>query len=196
MRKNSIAQDFLVKSRSRADIANQASDIRKLADTLMSGGDPHFLDILGLLDRIALLPNGAAINYKIIPYEEMLSKYGGADGLSLPESRLIYIREDVYLGADEGVGKDRFTIAHELGHCILHSNEENKMARTYNALKPYESAEWQANCFAGELLMNRSYYDYYREIGFADAAKLCGVSYEAMNYQLTKAVSVKNKKVA
>lgn len=87
----------------------------------------------------------------IIPKEEMQ----GVHGLTCPEERCINIREDVYLGACNGNGRDRFTLAHELGHYLLHNKDNVKLARRDSGVpnKIYENSEWQADTFAAELLM-------------------------------------------
>ena len=63
------------------------------------------------------------------------------------------IRQDVYERAIQGVPRDIFTIAHEIGHAILHDDiEEIALARNDEEIKPFENPEWQANTFAGELI--------------------------------------------
>ena len=50
--------------------------------------------------------------------EEMGDKHGE----TFPDEHIIRIREDVYLGAVNGCGRDGMTIAHEVGHLFLHDN--------------------------------------------------------------------------
>ena len=46
----------------------------------------------------------------------------------------------------QGVPRDIFTIAHEIGHAILHDDiEEIALARNDEEIKPFENPEWQAN---------------------------------------------------
>lgn len=71
----------------------------------------------------------------------------------LTQGRKIQIPESVYNGAALGEGRARFTMAHELGHALLHENIPPAFARSRVPLKAYEDSEWQANCFAAELLM-------------------------------------------
>ncbi|MCL1998860.1 MAG: ImmA/IrrE family metallo-endopeptidase [Turicibacter sp.] len=66
----------------------------------------------------------------------------------------IRIKRSVYEGACNGNGRDRMTIAHEIGHYLMISISGFKLQRSFGAtLKPYEDPEWQAKCFAGELLV-------------------------------------------
>ncbi|MBB52246.1 MAG: hypothetical protein CMK88_16215 [Pseudomonadales bacterium] len=75
-------------------------------------------------------------------------------GLTIPSENVVRLRDDVYLGACDGVGRDRFTAAHELGHYLLHRDVPPKYHRAVSGeLKAYVDSEWQANEFAAALLM-------------------------------------------
>jgi hypothetical protein len=54
-------------------------------------------------------------------HEVMPKSYFPPDihGETSVEERLIRIREDIYLGAIQGMGRDRVTVGHEVGHYIL-----------------------------------------------------------------------------
>lgn len=71
-----------------------------------------------------------------------------------PQSCLMQVRESVYEGARAGNPRDRFTLAHELGHLFLHQGV-TAYARSENSPphKVYEDSEWQADTFAAEFLM-------------------------------------------
>lgn len=58
---------------------------------------------------------------------------------------------EISLSLDVGVQRERFSIAHELGHYFLHSKMGEKQIRATR----YGSSpvEWEANWFAAELLM-------------------------------------------
>ena len=114
-----------------------------------------------------------------------MGEMGSAHGLAFPEKGEIWLREDVYEGYLAGQGRDRFTAAHELGHLLLHNNIG--MARSIKSpseLKPYENSEWQANTFAGALLIPvetaRKLKD---EFELMDA---CGVSFDAARVRLAQ----------
>jgi len=74
----------------------------------------------------------------------------------------------IFVGADASYERDRFSVAHELGHVYLHSQESVSdpepggriSARRVMAGRPDFGAsndrwEWEANWFAAELLMPR-----------------------------------------
>lgn len=59
--------------------------------------------------------------------------------------------------------RDRFTIAHELGHYVLHyvwkhAHDENPPGRMYALRKGSERVEWEANWFASGFLMPETHF--------------------------------------
>lgn len=62
---------------------------------------------------------------EILPKKEMGYKHGE----TRPSEKQIRIREDVYLGAVAGHGRDRMTIAHEIGHLFLHANDSISLCK-------------------------------------------------------------------
>jgi transcriptional regulator with XRE-family HTH domain len=90
---------------------------------------------------------------------------GGTKGLAL--------REDVYEGAWNGNGRDRFTACHEFGHFLMHRTIT--MARTREDTdKIFCDAEWQADTFAGTLLMSPRHLGKFTDSD--DAASSCGMT--------------------
>jgi len=104
------------------------------------------------------------------------------NGLMIPSQNLIKIREDVYANALKGQGRDRFTITHELGHYILHRNLGLAFRTKPRPLAIYQSIEWQADCFAGELLVDSRLIN--AGTSMNHVAQLFGVSTQAAEYQL------------
>jgi hypothetical protein len=69
----------------------------------------------------------------------------------------IVVRNSVYKLARKGDGRSRMTLAHELGHLVMHPGAA-KLRTVFGQfsttkLKAFESAEWQANKFASLFLM-------------------------------------------
>ncbi len=98
-----------------------------------------------------------------------------------PCNRIIRIREDVYTGAISGHGRDRFTIAHEIGHVLL-EHDAPTLARIDPSVSvpAYKDPEWQANAFAGELLMP---YHLARSCSVDEIASRCKVTTDAARTQ-------------
>ena len=122
-------------------------------------------------------------NYEIVENGIM----GNVEGLTIPEINTIRIREDVYEAAMRDEGRARFTLAHEFGHYIMHKDQiYNGHTRTKEPLfdhEAYEDSEWQANTFAGVLLMPPPLI-----IGLSadEVMDKCKVSRSAAEYNLSK----------
>jgi len=117
---------------------------------------------------------------------ESISRFemGSKHGLAYPDDKLIKIREDVYEGAVKGNGRDRFTIAHEIGHYFLHKKERVSFARTMGLaekLPAFRNPEWQADAFAGELLAPPHII---KDMTIFEVARFCGISQQAARKQL------------
>lgn len=101
--------------------------------------------------------------------------------MTYPDQKVMLIANSVYEGAVDGVGKDRMTIAHEIGHLLLHQAVSFAKQYENDPIKTYENSEWQADVFAGELLAP------IRLIGgkgLLEIAEDFGVSPSAANAQL------------
>jgi transcriptional regulator with XRE-family HTH domain len=112
------------------------------------GDDEIRFPIMDVLEfRLPTFEEGFYLD--ICSYEEM----GLEEGLVVAGSNCIKLRQDVYEGAWNHVGRHRFTACHEFGHFLLH--RQVAMARTRDDSHPvYRDAEWQADTFAGGLLMS------------------------------------------
>jgi len=128
---------------SNADIRVLAQEFRKI----LGVGQQTKIDIIRVLEFA--LPSYFGINYNIRQEHEMeMDAHAYCD----PETKDISIREDIYLRAVDGQGRDRLTIAHEISHALFHG--KRFLTRVYpgEKVKTFEDQEWQANAFAGELL--------------------------------------------
>lgn len=98
---------------------------------------------------------------------------GSEEGLVVAGANCIKLREDVYERAWHGIGRDRFTACHEFGHYLMH--RQLTLARTREDAHPiYRDSEWQADTFAGALLMSSSHL--HRFSSYEDAAANCGMT--------------------
>lgn len=161
--------------RSRKNIRDLASAIRQAYGL----EDTKAFPIVQFLEYV--FPD----SYDIISDEEM----GDCDGKTYPEKNLILLKESVYNDACCGNPRDRFTIAHEIGHLFLHGNESISYARTDKKIKAYENPEWQANTFAAELLIPINPIKNLSPIEIANKYK---VSVSAATIQLKQAINSSN----
>jgi transcriptional regulator with XRE-family HTH domain len=108
---------------------------------------------------------------------------GEDEGRVIGGTKGIALREDIYEGAWNGVGRDRFTACHELGHFLMHRTIT--MARTREDTdKIFCDAEWQADTFAGTLLMSPRHLREFSDPD--DAASRCGMTCAAAKVMWSK----------
>ena len=108
---------------------------------------------------------------------------------------------ETYDWLEEGYPRGGFFVAHELGHCLLHTDQLVRLAQMPKAQqtalhrggqevahKTYRDTEWQANAFAGALLMPArgllTLERDYGELSPAIIAEHFHVSNEAATYRL------------
>ncbi len=117
--------------------------------------------------------------FEVVPVAEMGNKHGE----TYPSKNMIRIREDVYMRAAAGKPRDRFTVAHEIGHLFLHENDYVALCRLMpnDKLQTFEDPEWQADAFGGELLASSYLIKGMNEL---EVQSSCGVSAAAARVQL------------
>jgi predicted transcriptional regulator len=98
-------------------------------------------------------------------------------------------RFEIFLPALTSATRDRFTVAHELGHFFLHfplvqdthPGKGMRATRWVDANdRDLERCEWEANWFAAAFVMPaKQFQEVYSSLGVAEAAALFGVSQKA-----------------
>ncbi|MFD2167217.1 ImmA/IrrE family metallo-endopeptidase [Thalassotalea euphylliae] len=118
------------------------------------------------------------LDFTVVDDEEL----GSEEARTYPNEKHILISNSVYEGAADCDGRDRFTIAHEIGHLDLHKGQTPMFSRGDHQI--FEDSEWQADTFASEFLMDS------RHITPADTVeslmKKFGVSKTAAGLKLKK----------
>ncbi len=156
--------------------------IRAYADNLRNTLqlNASYFPIIDVLELVfpRIIPNFLLI---VAAEAEIRNKHG----ITYPDKDIIYLRQDVYDAACAGKGRDRFTVAHELGHLLLHKNvsfnRTESLSKISEYAPAYKDSEWQADCFAGELLIPSSYLKNYNSI--SKIASEFGVSERAARTQ-------------
>mgnify|MGYP003606304241 CR=1 FL=1 len=161
---------------SRKDIRDYARQIRRFANL----ENEYCFPILEFVENVLPVRFDDFV-LEVCSCDEM----GDCHGRALPEQSLIKIREDIYERAYNGEGRDRLTIAHELGHFLLHRPGKVSLARIPRgiAVPAYKDPEWQATAFAAELLMPANLIG---GLSIYDISILCGVSLSAAQIQKRK----------
>lgn len=173
MEKNNIAESKIkVRPLSRGNIRKIAQKLKK--DFCLINGK---IDIVKFIEGVSSI---LGMDYEYVEDYKLPNKYAETD----PLTKTIIIKESVCMQAIKGSVRDRFTLAHELGHIILHSlnNPEVKFCRFDEVIKPYEDIEWQANTFAAEFLVD------------IEEAKNLTVEEIVKKYGVSKAVAAIQKK--
>ena len=137
--------------------------------------DELYFPIIDFMENV--LPEWIdGFNYEIVSKQEM----GSLHGETFPNKNLIRIREDVYERAVAGEGRDRLTIAHEIGHLLFHEEDSVALCRMdpNEKLKPYEDPEWQAMALAAEIMCDARLV---RHMSPDQIKETCGVSWTAAN---------------
>lgn len=95
----------------------------------------------------------------------------------------------IYINKDYSSERRRFTLAHELGHFILHPNQKKLRVDIYDYSKDSQESidETEANYFAASLLMPKE--EFYRMLNVSEGdikltAKYFGVSLSAVENRL------------
>ena len=161
--------EFLVPPASKRDIKRLALTIRKKFG----------------LEHIALFPVVEMIEV-VLPvfdpqfnFEIVEDRECGLDEANYdPRHNLMRIRQSVYDGAYDRNGRDRFTLAHELGHYFMHRDVDLALSRIIDkrSVPAYCNSEWQANTFAPALLMPDHII---KDLRPDQIAKSCGTSLSA-----------------
>lgn len=167
--------DFRAPAMSWAQVDAAADSVRESFRLV----DVPYFPVVDVVEKL-LANRFEEISFEICTHAEM----DGAEGLTCPKGKFIRIREDVYDEACTGGVRARFTFAHELGHLLLHTDAEKPLARALSTerLKPFRSAEKQANRFASTLLMPIQHISPFDDP--EDLMQRFGVSRPAAGYRL------------
>jgi Zn-dependent peptidase ImmA (M78 family) len=137
-------------------------NVRFLPKSILEDEASSFLNQNKLAEIPINIEFVAECNYMIhiVPFAGLLQEYG-IDGYSASDFSTIYVDEFVY---NQRPTRLRFTVAHELGHRVLHekylsmlkfSSVDQWIEIILNNLdrSDYEKMEYQANAFAGLVLV-------------------------------------------
>ena len=164
---------------SREDMRQLATVIRKVFGYL----DVWWIPVERLLDQMMVKFHD--FSYEIVSDDEWDDKSSHADTDIM--NNTIRIRESIFIGACDGNGRDRMTIAHEIAHYILIcvAGVNLYSCRNKKTVPSYCDPEWQAKCLAGELMIPAYKINNLETTPCTSRiADLCGVSYDAAFYQL------------
>ena len=159
-----------------SDIRDKANQLREM---LGLSGEPQF----PIMDVLELILDNKLDVLRLEIWED--KHLQGAEGLTFKDDEgvdRIVLPESVYSKALDGDGRSRFTAAHELGHWVLHSRCVLTRVSEKDLRGAFENSEWQANCFAAEILMPTDFV--YADDGTFDLVERFAVSNAAAENRL------------
>lgn len=133
---------------------------------------------LNLSSPLNMLNVVKSLNISCIPvenviYDAMLSKNGNNDYC-------------IYYDKNQIPERQQFSIAHELGHLLLHElSKKNSQEVYYRTIGKHSRLEWEANEFAASLLMPRDEFISFC-VNNADTSGLIDLSNVANNFCVSK----------
>lgn len=156
------------------DVANE---LRPLLPTVPGSSGAWFIDCGKVLeDTLAR----AKFGYYIAATSELAE----IAAFTIPDERLIVLREDVYDGLYRDEPFSRSTVIHELAHIVLNHAVTFNRGAPYGEHRFYEDSEWQAKALTAAIMMPiqacatcASHYE---------LSHRCGTSTQAAQYRIQK----------
>lgn len=151
MVKNYKPRGFRVNGTSVQKIRAKTQNLR----SFFNMQEDAYLNVSQLLDSLSAM---ALVDYDVVEDDEWQREEELA--YFVPADNMIYIKRSTNDLATSGDGHSRFTIAHEIGHWMMHRNI--RLSRSsISSVKhsPFEDSEWQADTFAAELLIYKPFVD-------------------------------------
>lgn len=108
------------------------------------------------LDTLSFKLSRHGFNYVVLPDDDPFFERGEEAKTDITNGAIYFKESVIEQATHKRYCRANFTIAHEIGHFILHRvlNLMN-FSRTVSHVQPkvFENPEWQANTFASEFLM-------------------------------------------
>lgn len=170
---NAYSDGFIVTPRSKAKIDSISKAVRMLL--------PDCVDTHGAFDVVAAVERfNDGQSFSIVDDQDL-----PAQVYALTDSNgCVSIKQSVYDAASYGDPRHRFTLAHELGHAIMHKGQIGFARAAREDTKIYKNSEWQANEFAGRLLMPDESLRRYQSYGITWLCETFGISKQCLEHRL------------
>jgi hypothetical protein len=151
-----MSDDYFVAKRSNKEIRAEALGAKKFYET----DNRHPVNIIRCLESGKILTRGGRkkLVYNLVD-DELMAGHDGKTEFT-PDSVVISVKRSVHQKALWGDGRARMTLAHELGHGVMHNgatlfrSSGAAGATELSRSSPWESAEHQAKVFASAFLID------------------------------------------
>ena len=165
--------EYIVEPKSRKDLRDLANILRNH----LGLQNELWIPIVELLDVLPELFDD--FSYEIVSDDELPANTHADTDIRTGHIR---IKESVYERACDGEGRDRITIAHEIGHYFTLCFCGFKLQRNFSKsdVPRYQNPEWQAKCFAGEFMVGKHLT---QGMSRSEIVAACGVSPDAADVQ-------------
>jgi Zn-dependent peptidase ImmA (M78 family) len=168
------SKEFICDPQSREDFRKFAKGIRRK----YGYENELYFPIEELFDQMSL---DFDFDYQLCPDSEF--KENEFAYTAVNENKM-YFRTSLFENAMKRDGFGRMTLAHELEHLLAFKLFGIQLYRkTSPNDKAYKDPEWQAKCFAGELLMD---YEMTEGMSTLEIVKNCKVTLDAARYRAKK----------
>lgn len=162
--------------------------IKKEADRVRKEFNAPLDSFFPIYEYIQNLYDNGKLDYQILDDDDSMfgeNEYAKYD----MDNNIIYVKDSVDAEANEDIGRARFTLSHELFHYIQAKVLNFKFEETEDKVEDYKNPEWQANEFAGQLLVP----DEYIHLSHEEIMEKFLVSEECALYRKVKAKRRKEK---
>lgn len=167
---------YKVAAQRRTQLRAIGNDVREFLKHIGCYKGKYYIDVIHLLENT--LPK-AGYKYHIVDDAE----FSDTAAFTIPEKRLIVLRNSIYEGLFSNDPFSRYTVIHEFAHIILDHSITLHRNAVLGQHEWYEDSEWQANNLAAEIMMP------IQAIQELDCAPIlimheCGVGSQAVSYRL------------
>jgi len=158
--------------------------LEKIADSLrpllpiVPGSDGHRIDARRTLE-ITLAKAGYHFHVEQVAELDEYAAY------TIPDERLLVLREDVFDGLTDESVFSRSTVIHELSHIVL-KHAVTLQRGTVGKHQFFEDSEWQAKALTAAVMMPVAVCG--AVASSFDLAQLCGTSEQAARYRIERLV--------
>lgn len=167
---------------SYAKLEQVAENLHPLLPVAIANGSKYAIDGWRVLEKV--LPQ-AGYSYAIADQDELQD----CAGFTVPERKIVVVRQDVYDGLFTASPFSRSTVVHELAHIVLNHAVTLHRGAVLGKHAFFEDSEWQAKALTAAITMPIAACKKARSPGHL--AAMCGVSEETARYRLARLIESK-----
>lgn len=161
---------YKVKRLNQKSILERAEFFKSRAINYIDSNTGYF----NLGEFVSYLHDNNEVDFEMVIVDD---KFTQEEGVASPSGNRFLIPDHVYNALMEGQPRARFTVAHELGHIMMHEQVVHYLNGIDSWHHYEEDSEWQANMFAAHLLVD---FEHAKNLNTADQiSNQFGISIDA-----------------